>query len=351
MARKRSAKTPVGSGPTCSRKNGYTISDLHRKQAVASLIDHHATDIPKMQACEYQAAIAQGVQVAMASLGNGKAGGKGGSKAGGGKADGEGKGKGQGDGGKGSGKGKGKGGHGKICQRCGGDDHHQSHCILLTNKVLCQHCHKPGHAASMCKGLHAATGQDIRKCGCCGLTGHIRRVCPTGDTVCTICNLGGHHDYMCYGPQTNKTWADTAAAVAHLPQPPDKPKLLPKGDAGWTFLSTGCDKGIYDPTRTATSCPGCKGKPATGVPFQATPPTSLLGNVSKKTIATERMLAGIGPDGATPKAQEDKQTEDKLTLLSNHVVQLESMKESDFGPQIASWKKEIKELEKTLASP
>ena len=47
-----------------------------------------------MQSCDIQAAITQGIKVAMASMGNGKAGGKGGSKAGGDKGKGGGKGKG-----------------------------------------------------------------------------------------------------------------------------------------------------------------------------------------------------------------------------------------------------------------
>ena len=238
-----------------------------------------------------------------------------------------------------------------FCQRCGGDDRLPSQCILFQNQVPCQQCSKPGHAASMCKGQRAATGQDNRKCGCCGYTGHIRRDCPTGDTVCTVCNLGGHHDYMCYGPHTKKTWADKAAAVAHLPQQSDKPKLLPKGDAGWTFLCTVCDKGVYDPTRTATQCPGCKGKLATGDPIQVVPPTSLLGNVSKRTIATERMLDGIGSDCAAPATQEDKEREDKLTMLRSHLAMMETIGGDDLVTPIATKKKEIKDLGKTLASP
>ena len=157
---------------------------------------------------------------------------------------------------------------------------------------------------------------------------------------------------MCHKVSPPKSsWADKAAAAAHLPQPPEKPKLLPTGDQGWTFLCLACDRGVYDPSRAATSCPGCKGKLLTGDSIQATLPTSQLGTLTKKTIETERMLDGIGSDGVTPKTLEDKQTEEKLTGLRKDLVTLENMKEGDFGSQIAAWKKEIKVLEKTLISP
>ena len=98
---------------------------------------------------------------------------------------------------------------------------------------------------------------DLR-CGCCGDMGHIRKFCPTGNTVCSICGKTGHRDQLCHSTsppkqqqQQQQTWADRAKGNAHLQQPPAKPKLLPMEDGSWTAYCTKCDEAST--TRRGTS--------------------------------------------------------------------------------------------------
>jgi len=156
---------------------------------------------------------------------------------------------------------------------------------------------------------------------------------------------------MCHHP-AKQTYADKAAAAAHLPQPAEKLKLLPKGNHGWTALCPKCDRGVYDPDCTIESCPACKTDLITSKGTKKPPPaTSSVGMRTKQAIAVVKMLGGIGPDGAVPKSPEILKAETKLSKLKKYVENLQGMPEGDFGPQLAAWSREIKELEKNILSP
>ena len=300
-----------------------------------------------MQSCDIQAAITQGIKVAMASMGNGKAGGKGGSKAGGDKGKGGGK-------GKGDSKGKGKGKDPKVCGRCGSSDHHKSHCWCLTDNHICSICQKPGHVDHMCTSTTMVKDQT---CGCCGGLGHPRRNCPTWNTVCGLCGKTGHHDHLCHQhaqlAQQNQTWADKAKAAAPLKQPPGKAKMLTLDDKNWTAYCIKCDGGFNDPEGNLKNCPFCKSDLIAAGGKKATTTPSPFGALSQQTIQCQLRLDNVGPDGLAPKTQEDKEKEDKIANLKQTILTLESLDSTmgDYSANIKELQKQIKELERKQVSP
>ena len=147
-------------------------------------------------------------------------------------------------------------------------------------------------------------------------------------------------------------WAGRAANIAHKPQPPDKPKLLPMSDVrSLAAYCIKCAGGYDDPTKALRNCPTCKSELIVAGENKPAATSSSFGNLSKTTIAWQQRAEAIGANGEAPKTPEDQAKEDKIATLKAQIVTLESFKVGDFTEQIKIFQKEIKELEKTLVSP